>query len=64
MSNESTERLEERIAWLERHVVEQDKVILAQGDELAKIRSALLSVRERLHARESALDPNERPPHY
>ena len=56
--------LEERIAWLERHVLEQDKVMLQQGDELNKTRLELISLRERISGRDAPLDPNERPPHY
>lgn len=52
------------MAWLERHVLEQDKVMLQQGDELLKLRQELALLRERSAAREPALDPNERPPHY
>ena len=57
-------RLEERIAWLERHVLQQDKVILQQGDELKRICVELISMRERVSGREAPLDPTERPPHY
>jgi SlyX protein len=64
MAQTGIERLEERIAWLERHVSEQDRVMLAQGEELKQLKEALSAVRERLMAREAPLDPNERPPHY
>lgn len=64
MAEEGLERLEERIAWLERHVTEQDKVTLSQSEELSKLREAILAMRERVNSREAPLDPNERPPHY
>ena len=64
MAEDGIERLEERIAWLERHVLEQDKVMLTQGDDLKKLRDAVAAMRERMNSRESPLDPNERPPHY
>lgn len=64
MPSESIARLEERIAWLERHVLEQDKVMLSQGDEIKRLETSLLAVKERLNSREPPLDPNERPPHY
>lgn len=60
----SIARLEERIAWLERHVLEQDKVMLAQGDALRKLVGELTGLRERLENRAAPLDPNEKPPHY
>ena len=47
MSSERTDRLEERLAWLERHVTEQDKVMLAQGDALARLRRELALLRAR-----------------
>ena len=59
--------LEERITWLQRHVVEQDKAMLELRDELARLREEMTAV----HARLSGLDegagpsaPDERPPHY
>jgi SlyX protein len=66
--NERVQRLEEKIAYLERHVTEQDKVMLELGDQLAKLRIELHALRERSgnlpgdrSAEESA---DERPPHY
>ena len=64
MSDERLARLEERIAWLERHVLEQDKVMLTQGEELKRLRGQLELVRERVASRDLPLDPNEKPPHY
>jgi SlyX protein len=66
--NESIKRLEEKIAYLERHVTEQDKVMLQLADDLARLRKEL----ERVRTREtpggsnenSAADFEERPPHY
>jgi len=68
MSNERLQRLEEKIAYLERHVTEQDKVILELGDTLAKLRLELRALRERSggavpgDAEQAPVD--ERPPHY
>jgi len=45
--NERTQRLEEKVAYLERHVTEQDKVVLQLGDQLAKLRVELRALRER-----------------
>ncbi len=57
-------RLEERIAWLERHVTEQDKVMLAQGDALRKLAEELTNLRERQDQKSGALDADEKPPHF
>lgn len=71
MSNERIERLEERIAWLERHVGEQDKVMLELAETNARLKAQLIA----LHGRVSSIPanedrvgngvlPEERPPHY
>ena len=39
MSSERIDRLEERLVWLQRHVTEQDKVMLELSDELARLRA-------------------------
>jgi SlyX protein len=66
--NERLQRLEEKIAYLERHVTEQDKVMLELGDTLAKLRQELRTLRERSGgsgAGEGDKPPaDERPPHY
>lgn len=61
-------RLEERYAHLQRHSVEQDKVMLGLGEQLAKLRQELQSLRAQATggptggpAEEST---DERPPHY
>jgi SlyX protein len=64
MSADAIARLEERMAWLEKHVVEQDKVMLSQTEEIERLQAALVALRERMASREVPLDPNERPPHY
>lgn len=59
--------LEERLAWLERHVTEQDKAMLALHEELARLRAELKQLRERPSAATSENEPSdsaERPPHY
>ena len=67
MQNERLERVEERIAWLERHVVEQDKVTLALTEEVERLKRELHAFRERLATREAAPKSgnpvDERPPH-
>ncbi len=66
--NERVQRLEEKVAFLERHVTEQDKVMLELSDALAKLRLEVRLLRERsAGATPSEGDPgpaNERPPHY
>jgi len=66
--NESIQRLEEKIAYLERHVTEQDKAMLEFADELAKLRREVKALRERntggATAGENETMPDERPPHY
>lgn len=65
MSNERLDLIEERIAWLQRHSVEQDKIILAQGKEIDRLRADLKRVVDRIPDTESAIDSQqERPPHY
>lgn len=69
MEHVRLERVEERIAWLERHVVEQDKAVLELSDEVRRLRQELLVIRERSAGTAAAggeepLPHNERPPHY
>jgi SlyX protein len=67
MPSARIDRLEERLAWLERHVTEQDKAMLALNEELARLRAELKPLRERLAVEPKAgeqPEPDERPPHY
>lgn len=69
MSDARLERLEERLAWLERHVEEQDKVMLAQAETLDRLRAELRLLRDRAAALSGEgagpVSPaDERPPHY
>ncbi|MEY3775413.1 MAG: hypothetical protein RLZZ129_2193 [Verrucomicrobiota bacterium] len=62
-------RMQEKIAYLERHVVEQDRAMLEMSEQLARLRAALLALRERLPEAgtgggEPATPADERPPHY
>ncbi len=56
-------RLEEKIAYLERHVTEQDKAMLELAEELAGLRRELKRLRDR-PAGETTAAVDERPPHY
>ncbi len=66
--NERVQRLEEKVAYLERHVTEQDKAMLELGDTLARLRLELRNLRERLASGatgDGGEEPkDERPPHY
>ena len=65
--NESIRRLEEKIAYLERHVTAQDKAMLELAEDVAAMRRAVKALQERARSGlpesdGSATDP--RPPHY
>jgi SlyX protein len=65
--NESVKHLEEKIAYLERHVTEQDKAMLEFADELARLRREMKALREKHASGGGAGDDeptDERPPHY
>jgi uncharacterized coiled-coil protein SlyX len=59
-------RLEESYTHLQKHVVEQDKVILELSDALARVTKDLAALRDSdRSAGEGESDPiDERPPHY
>jgi SlyX protein len=66
--NEDVRQLEEKIAYLERHVAAQDRAMLELAEDIARLRRELLSLR----ARSATSDPcqageeseDDRPPHY
>jgi SlyX protein len=67
--SDSLQKLEEKIAYLERHVVEQDKAMLEMSDQLERIKVELGSMRERMEdtasgGSDETMTSNERPPHY
>ena len=67
--SESVTRLEEKIAYLERHVVDQDKAMLEFAEELERLRRELKTVSLRVNAGASgssdvAEGDEPRPPHY
>lgn len=73
MSAERVLRLEEKVAYLERHVTAQDKVMLELGDTLARLRAELRLMRDRagdsgamggVGNGEGGEMRDERPPHY
>ncbi|MFA5265674.1 MAG: SlyX family protein [Opitutaceae bacterium] len=68
MNDASILRLEERVAWLEKHVVEQDKAMLEMADDLSRMKKQILDLRERATSQsaDGQLEDSavERPPHY
>jgi len=68
MSNDSRlTDLEGRFAWLERHVVEQDRAMLTMSDELRRLKEEFQRQRERAAGAvpdAGPSDASERPPHY
>lgn len=57
--------LEERYVHLQRHVAEQDKVMLELTEELARLRAEVAGLRTQRQAASGSDDlPDERPPHY
>ncbi|ATC63461.1 SlyX protein [Nibricoccus aquaticus] len=65
-------RLEERLAWFERHVAEQDKAMMELSDLVERMRREVLALRERSAGSAGAggvgdagaAELDERPPHY
>jgi SlyX protein len=62
-------RLEERLAWFERHVTAQDRAMLELSDVVEKLRRELLVLRERGATAAGGgvsgnLPAEERPPHW
>jgi SlyX protein len=58
-------RVEERLAWLERHVAEQDKVMLELAETLDRLRGEAEVLRRRVGDGMNSPPPaDERPPHY
>lgn len=68
MSTERIERLEERLAWLERHVTAQDKEMLELHEEIARLNRLVSALRVRADSAPASsgdtLPSDERPPHY
>ncbi len=67
--NDALQRLEEKVAYLERHVVEQDKAMLELSDMLERLKAEMMGMRQRMDEPTSTgADANvlseERPPHY
>ena len=65
MNDDRLAVLEEKLAWLQRHVAEQDKAMLAMAEEIDRLKKKASEVAEKL-AGEPGSPPagDERPPHY
>lgn len=71
MSDERIKLAEERVAWLEHHVAQQDKAMLEMARRLDRVTAELKLLRERAASGtgaagggEGADAAAERPPHY
>jgi SlyX protein len=67
--NERIQLLEEKIAYLERHVTAQDRAMLEMVEETARLRRELGALRQRIESPgpgtgEPSSPADERPPHY
>jgi SlyX protein len=66
--NDRVQRLEEKVAYLERHVTEQDKAMLEFTETISRLRVELRKLRERMSdtaTGDGGGEPtDERPPHY
>jgi SlyX protein len=60
-------RAEERVAWLERHVLEQDRAMLEISEQVEALKREVMRLRDRaasLGTGDAPQAPDERPPHY
>jgi len=65
MKNERIALLEEKLAWLQRHVTEQDKAMLELAGEIDRLKKQVTELRAKLAADPGGpADADERPPHY
>lgn len=73
MCDARVKKIEERVAWLEHHVTEQDKVMLEQAKRLDRLQAELLRLRDQSRAHTPGEgdgfgapqeEADERPPHY
>ena len=65
MNDDHQALLEEKLAWLQRHVAEQDKAMLDLAGEIDQLKRKLSELSQK-QGSESDLPPatDERPPHY
>ena len=65
MNDERLALLEEKLAWMQRHVAEQDKAMLELAGEIDRLKRKVAELGQR-RGEESSAPPaiDERPPHY
>ncbi len=67
MSEDPLIALQNRFAWLERHVAEQDRAMLKLEDEMRRLKRKLEVLQQQQRAGAHPAEPSEgeeRPPHY
>jgi SlyX protein len=64
MTDQSRSHLEERLAWLQRHVTEQDKAMLELAGEIERLKKQFAELRGKLAESGEPLRGDDRPPHY
>jgi SlyX protein len=65
MNDERLARLEEKLAWLQRHVTAQDKAMLELAEQIGQLKRKLSELNQRPGAESgSSPESDERPPHY
>jgi SlyX protein len=65
MNDEPRARIEERLAWLQRHVAEQDKAMLEMAGEIDRLKKQVAELRAKQVTDTGGPEPaDERPPHY
>jgi len=65
MDPEPLARFEERLAWLQRHVAEQDKAMLRMAEEIDRLKQQVAELRGKLTDEpDGTPGPEARPPHY
>lgn len=65
MNDEPLARLEEKLAWLQRHVTEQDKAMLELAGEIDRLKKQIAELRAKAAGAPEGEPPaDERPPHY
>lgn len=65
MNHDRLALLEEKLAWLQRHVMEQDKAMLKMAEEIDRLKKRVTELRGKMAAEpDESSAPDERPPHY
>jgi SlyX protein len=65
MKDEPIARLEEKLAWLQRHVTEQDKAMLQLAQEIDRLKKQVAELRARPTLSSGGpADADGPPPHY